>query len=229
MLILFPLYACNGVVVEKIKPITKHKVDVKEPSDIKFDEERNSFWIVSDNGVLKECDLEGNAIRKAKYKGIDFEGVEIVGNKVLVMDETNRKVHFFDKITLEKERTIQLYYQGGRNKGFESIAYNKKEEKYYIFTEKDPTLLFIYDKEFNLTNQIEINISSDISSARWHNDNLWVLSDEDRRIVVLDNNYNVIKAYEIPIVNPEGIAFTNDNMYIVSDDLEKLYVFKKPN
>lgn len=228
LLLLLP-FCFNGESIEKIKPIAKYNVEVKEPSDIQYDSERNSFWIVSDNGVLKECDLEGKSIRQAAFKGVDFEGVEIVGKYVLTMNETNRKVHFFNKKTLTLEKTIQLVYGGGRNKGFESIAYNQHVKEYYLFTEKDPSYLFIYDEKFQLKNQIELSISSDISSARWHEDKLWLLSDEDRSVFLLDENYKVVKTYKIPVINPEGLAFAKGDLYVVSDDFEKMYVFKTAN
>ncbi len=225
LLLLLP-FCLNGGTIEKIKPVATFNVEVSEPSDIQYDEELKSFWIVSDNGVLKECDLEGKSLRKAGFKGIDFEGVEIVGDYVLAMNETNRKVHFFDKKSLKLEKTIQLSYGGGRNKGFESIAFNEKKQQYYLFTEKDPSYLFIYNKSFQLENQIELFISSDISSARWYDGKLWLLSDEDRQIYLLDDSYKVVKTYEIPVINPEGIAFVNGDLYVVSDDFEKMYVFK---
>jgi len=215
--------------IEKIKPVAKYNIEVNEPSDIQYDSQSKSFWIVSDNGVLNECDLEGNLLRKAEFKGVDFEGVEIVGNYVLALDETDRKIHFFNKQSLKLEKTIQLTYGGARNKGFESIAYNDKSKEYYLITEKDPSYLFVYDENFHLKNQIELSISNDISSARWNNNKLWVLSDEDRKICLLDNNYKIVKTYEIPVINPEGIAFVNDDIYVVSDDLEKMYLFKTSN
>ncbi len=229
LIFFYILYMFNAAYGQKLKPIAKFNIEVKEPSDIKYDKQRNSFWIVSDNGRLVECDLNGKKIRKAKFKGVDFEGVDIVGNYVVVVDETDRKVHFFDKKSLDLIKTIPLYYAGARNKGFESILYNDKTNEYYLFTEMDPTYLFVYDKNFSLINQIELTFSTDISSARWHNGDLWILSDEDHAIYVLDHDMKVKKKMVIPVINPEGITFADGKIYIVSDDLEKIYVFNENN
>ena len=70
---------------------------IPEPSDIVYDSASNHYYIVSDHGMLFECDLQGNIIRKANEEGQDFEGVEIKDSFVYVSDETPRKVYKYRK------------------------------------------------------------------------------------------------------------------------------------
>jgi uncharacterized protein YjiK len=209
------------------KPDGFYKTKVQEPSDIALSASGNSFYIVSDNGILHETDLEGKIIRTAKHKGIDFEGVYANEQFVYVVDETPRKVYVYNTSDLSLAKTYVLNYNGGRNKGFESITYNQNKEAFVLITEKEPILIREYNHDFVLTNEIEFKGVSDISSATWHNGFIYLLSDEDMMVLkVSPDDYSVIDKRKIPIVNPEGIAFTKDGkMYITSDDMERIYYF----
>src|ERR1700744_4752759 len=73
---------------------------IPEPSDIAYDKETGHFYIVSDHGMLFECDPAGKVIRKAREEGMDFEGVEIKDGFVYVSDEKPRKVYKYRKSDL---------------------------------------------------------------------------------------------------------------------------------
>jgi uncharacterized protein YjiK len=213
--------------VPTIKPDGFYNTNVQEPSDIALSHNEQSYFIVSDNGMLHETDLQGKIIRTAKHKGIDFEGVYATEDKVYVVDETARKVYVYNTSDLSLANTYVLQYSGGRNKGFESITYNKKKNAFILITEKEPVLIREYNYDFVLTNEIEFKGVSDVSSATWYNDFIYLLSDEDMMVMkVSPNDYSIIDRKKVPIINPEGIAFTKDGkMYITSDDMERIYYF----
>jgi hypothetical protein len=60
---------------------------------------------------------------------------------------------------------------------------------------------------------------------------LYFLSDEDRTIFkIKPTNYDILKAWKIPVINPEGIVVMPDHTFrILSDDREKMYYFKNPD
>ncbi len=215
----------------KIKPERKIHLSIPEPSDICLHPNGKSFFIVSDNGLLFETDLEGKVIRQADYKGLDSEGVYANDKYVFVAEEFSRKIQVFDIETLKVIRTVYLPYSGGRNKSYEAITYNKTKNKFVLLTEKDPIYLFELDDDLNITNQIDLgNFSRDVSAVTYYNNHIWFLGDEDMTVYKANpNTYEVISSWKLPIINPEGIAFTeNGEMVILSDDMELLYYFPNP-
>jgi len=215
----------------KLKPLSSVGIQVHEPSDIAFGRDRNSFFVVSDNGYLAETDLEGKLLRKAAHTGYDFEGVLFHGGEVFVVDEMSRRVHVYDAESLTHQRTHQVPYSGGRNKSYESIVYNPVKGKFILITEKEPVYIFELDSLFRKENEIEWKWKvGDISSATFHDGHLWLLSDEDRLVMRCDpKTYEVKATYLLPVINPEGFAFISaDTFVVVSDDMERMYRFKIP-
>ena len=224
----------NTVQCQKIKKLKSERfvtLAIPEPSDLCFSFDKKSIFMVSDEGFLFETDKNGTIIRKANFEGIDCEAVFADEKFVYVVEETTREIKVFDLKDLTLEKTISLPYSGGRNKGYEAFTFNKSKNKYIVLTEKDPVYLFELDLEFKVINKIKLEkIARDISAATYHNNFLWLLSDEDNTVFKLNpNNYEVLKKWKIKVLNPEGISFDeNGNMLILSDDLKRLYFFKTP-
>ena len=216
-------FLANGA--EKIKPQSKMRVKVKEPSDIAYTSDKN-YLVVSDGGTLLKLDNAGKVILKAKQTGIDFEGVLELNEFVYVADETARKVLVFDAKTLDYVKSHQLQLQRASNSGFESIAYNSKKERFVLVTEKNPITIQEYSKDFVLQAEYSFNNVRDISSALYHNGNLYLLSDEDHLLMKLRDDYSIEKSWDINILNPEGFCFDEkNNLIVISDDLEMIYNF----
>lgn len=212
-----------------LKPIRAKHIKVAEPSDISFCSSRNSFFVVGDDGKLYEVTKNGKIIRQAKHKGVDFEGVVVNGDKVFVMEEARRNVLVFGLDSLNLLSSFHLIYDGGRNKGFESLAFNDSLNVFYAFTERDPLWVYIFDTTFSSVQRIKINFPvTDISSARFKNGFLWILSDENATLLKVDtSSFKVIKKWRLPIVNAEGLAFTTDsNLVMVSDAMQKMFWLK---
>ncbi len=217
--------------LKKIKPLRSVSLRIKEPSDICLSPSGNSFYIVSDNGVLYETDLEGKILRQAKETGYDFEGVYCDDEFIYVADEMTRKVHLYTHDDLKIVKSVRVPYSGGRNHGYESITWNKKKQALILITEDNPTWIFELGKEYNVVNEVKFTRARDISAATWHNGYLWFLSDEDRTVFKVDpDTYGVLDSWQIPVLNPEGITFDkNGQLVIVSDDLGRLYYFNNPD
>jgi len=218
--------------IKTLKPLKSISISIPEPSDICYHAKSNTFYIVSDTGKLYETTFDGIIIRKLKQKDTDFEAVYCDENFVYAVDETNRAIYKYNINTLALEKVFNVPYNGGHNKGFESIAFNSNTNKFILVTEKDPIILFELDSNFNITKQVNLNtIAKDISSANYYNNFLWLLSDESMMLMKLNpNTYEVIEQWSIPVINPEGFAFdTNNNLLITSDDMQRIYYFINPN
>ncbi|MBL6871256.1 MAG: SdiA-regulated domain-containing protein [Flavobacteriales bacterium] len=212
---------------QKLIPVSTVNLDIDEPSGIAFNKELSTYYIISDNGYLFQTDLTGKTIHSSSFKGYDFEGITFAKNKIYVSDEMMRKVHVFD-LNLKKTNTYQLNYQGGRNKGFESIAFIPEKNQFVLISEKEKIFIRKYDLNFRMIDEIIYDNLRDVSAVSYFDGFIYLLSDEDRTIVQMNLNFEEIKRFEIPIINPEGIAFNNKSqMLIVSDNREKLYTFNK--
>jgi len=200
---------------------------IPEPSDIVYDKESNHFFIVSDHGILFECDLSGNIIRKAPEEGLDFEGVEVKDSFVYVSDETPRKVYKYRKSDLSLVKTYQVSWGGALNRAFESITYNYTK-KCFLLVSQEPVSIIEYDDNFKEIERYPFHGVRDMSGARWYKDKLYLLSNKDECIIKCDPaTYAPIEYYKINVLNPEGLAFDAfDNVLITSDDLQRLYFFK---
>jgi uncharacterized protein YjiK len=212
----------------KIKPIDSFYIPIPEPSDIAMRRDGSSFFVVSDDGFLFEMSPNLNVIRKADFAGFDCEAVYVDDQMVYVVEEFTRKIRIFDIETLTLQRTVSVPYGGGRNKGFEAFTFNTAKGKFVMLTEKDPIYLLELDSNLQVVNEIYLDhIASDISSATWHDNHLWLLSDEDMMILKMDPlTYQVLNRWKIPVINPEGLVFINDHtLWVVSDDMERVFVF----
>ncbi|MFP9115374.1 SdiA-regulated domain-containing protein [Flavobacterium sp. RHBU_3] len=217
--------------VEKLKPVKKVDVKVDEPSDICLNAAKDAYWIVGDGGVLFEVNFDGTVRRQAEYQGLDCEGVYADDKFVYVAEELSRKVRVFDAKTLKIVRTVPVAYNGGRNRAYEGIAYNKVNDKFLLVTEKSPIYLFELDKDFRVVNEITLTgIAKDISAVTYYNNSVWLLSDESMMVFRLNPaDYSVTGKWKLPVLNPEGLVFDAEgNMIVLSDDMQTIYQFTNP-
>jgi uncharacterized protein YjiK len=230
--LLFISFSISAQKIKVLKPVKSIAVAIPEPSDICYSSKTDTFYIVSDTGKLFETTIDGKIIRKVKQKDTDFEAVYADEKNVYAVDETNRNIYEYDSNTLNLNRIINVPYNGGRNKGYESFTFNTDKNKFILITEKDPIILFELDTDFKITKQIPLNgIAKDISSANYYNNFLWLLSDESMMLMKLNpNTYEVIEKWSLPVINPEGFAFDKKgNLLVTCDDMQRIYYFNNPN
>lgn len=234
LLIVFCLLCSGSISAQKdirLKPVKHISIAVPEPSDICYNPKSGTFFIVSDNGILFETNQAGEIIRKVVQPDTDFEAVYADENSVYAVDETHRNIYVYDSSTLKVVRTLNIPYNGAKNKGFEAFTFNKSKNRFVIFTEKDPAWLFELDQDFHIANRIDVSkIARDISAATYYNNFLWLLSDEDMSILKLNpDTYEVVAKWSLPVINPEGFAFDAEgNLLVTCDDMQRLYYFDNP-
>jgi uncharacterized protein YjiK len=234
-ILFLPLYfltGCDKVKLETagtLKPLKTFSLKISEPSGVALN--KGKLWIVSDRkNTIYQTDLEGNEISTIKMKIADMEGITFVDDSFLaIVKEVSREIILIDLEGNEISRT-SLQIDGNKNSGLEGITYNPINEHFYILNEKDPVLLIETDKNLKEISRKKINNVKDLSGISYsQKDNcLWLLSDEDRKIIKASLQGEFISEYKIDVNQPEGIAIDDENnlIYVVSDKEEKLYVFE---
>jgi len=212
----------------KLKPKKIVKLKIEEPSDITctgIDE----LFLVSDNGYFSKTDYLGNKFQKGNFKGVDFEGICFDGQFLYLVEEFTSMVHKIDPISLERIQSYQINFNGGRNNGFEAIAFNPNEKCFYIISEHSPSIITT-DLDFKTIDIVELKHPNEVSSAVWYQNKLWILSDEERTISIHSTKtFLKEKEFKIKINNPEGITISQTGQLLVcSDDNKKLYYFDLP-
>jgi uncharacterized protein YjiK len=212
--------------VPLLKSDTQTALSIPEPSDIAF--ENDQYYIVSDRGILYKTDLNGKILAKSSYQGVDYESVCIAGSAVIVIDERVRMVHYFDKQTLQHIRSISVPYNAAANRGVEGILYVPETKLFYLFTEKDPSMCFIYDENWQQKDNIILDGVADISAACYYKNTIWLLSDEESAIFTYDPvQHKLEKKYRLNLINPEGICVVSSGtLTVCSDDMQKLFNYK---
>jgi len=229
-LIVLIMVQCKHADAQKLKHTNVIHLKVKEPSDIALSFDKKHLYIVSDDGILVETDLQGNVLRKTTIELTDAEGVYADATHIYVADESPRLISLFDVKTFEYVKSVYIPYGGGRNKGFESLTFDESKKVFYLITEKDPTWIMVLDEKLNVISQFSLHEKGDVSAATFYKGKLWLLNDERREILVMNvDNKQIDKRYQINVMNPEGIAFLPDGqMIIVSDDRQLMYFFPNP-
>jgi uncharacterized protein YjiK len=224
------LSACAQPAVSFLKPSKSIALDIPEPSDVCVAANGKTLFIVSDDGGLYETDLEGKVLRSTTLDLTDTEGVYADNENIYLVEESNRFIKQYAIKDFALVNTVYVPYPGGRNKSFESIA-KRSEGGFVLFTEKDPVWMFELNEQLQETGRAKWNLPGDISAATFHNNALWLLSDERAEIWLTDlGQKSIVRRFKLPVLNPEGIAFLpNGTLLILSDDEHRLYFFNDFN
>ncbi|MCW8849056.1 MAG: SdiA-regulated domain-containing protein [Melioribacteraceae bacterium] len=223
----------NQLSAATLSPIDIIPLKIPEPSGLHFESKTNSLWIVSDeNSTIYNVNLKGQIISKMIVDGKDLEGITLIKDSVLVVVlERDRSLVFLDKIGKELNR-INLELSGDLNKGIEGIAFNPNNNSFFVVNEKKPGLLLEIDSVGKTISKNELTFASDYSGLFFDQSEniLWIISDEDKAIFRCTTSGKLISKYNIEIEQIEGISinFEKSLIYIISDPLEKLFVFELP-
>ena len=209
-----------------------YKIDVLEPSGLAVSSSGDVLYTVSDNTAeVYKLTTTGNIIQKYNYKGNDLEGVStFTGNNLLLAEERTKEIVVFDMSTGTSTKHRINYKNNDENSGIEGVAYNTIDGTIFILNEKNPGKLIRLRADFSIIAEYELDFASDYSGI-FHDsssNNLWIVSDQNKTISKCTLTGDLIKSYTIGVTQAEGIAITNDKIYVVSDAEAELYLYKKP-
>lgn len=213
--------------------INSYKINVLEPSGLAINNDETILYTVSDStNKIYKLSTTGDVLRTFEYAGNDLEGVSVfTKTKLLVVEERTKEVVEYDMDTGNFNKHKIDFINSTANSGVEGVAYNFNDGTIFILNEKDPGLLMRLNPNYTIKTLTTLNFASDYSGIFHESttNNLWIVSDQSRTINKCDLEGNLIKSYPINVIKAEGIAVSNDKIYIVSDAEAKLYIYKKPN
>lgn len=230
--------SCNQNQAEENRILLKatgiYDLKIAEPSGLAF-AGNGMLYCVSDNsGKIYLINTKGETIETLSFTGSDLEAVAIdaQNQEIFVASE---KLPTISKITLSGEliesHIVELTYTD-KNSGIEGLTINTSSGTLLALNEKNPGLILEYDAAFNLIRKITLDIASDYSDICYFESRqeLWILSDEQQKIMRCDLNGNLLEEYVINVYQPEGLAIDEQNgiIYIASDSSEKLYKYHLP-
>ena len=212
--------------------ISSEKINVSEASGLTINALGSSLYTVSDNtGNIYELSTDGTVIKEYAYNGNDVEGISMVSNnKVLLVEERTKEIVEYDLSSKTYNKHKVIYSNNDSNSGLEGIAINLNDNTIFILNEKNPGLLMRLRSDFSIIESYDLDFASDYSGI-FHDKDLnilWILSDESKTINKCSLKGTLIKSYSINVIKAEGIAVTNNIIYIVSDSNSTLYKFNKP-
>ena len=213
-------------------------LNIKDPSALALDPDSETLWTVSDNpgGGIYRISFQGEILQHIEMDSDDLEGIIVdpVDNTLWVVEEKMRQLVNISRDGIELNR-IQLNIDRDiENDGPEGITVNPNTGHFYVVNEKNPRQLHELNPQMEIIKTTNINFTGifkleDLSGISYNivENTLWIVSDTSEKIVVTGLDAKPIKAYNIDVFDPEGIAVKADEriVFVVSDSDRKLYVF----
>jgi len=212
--------------------VNSYNINVPQPSDLTFGKDYQTLWTVSDlpEGNIYEMDLQGNILRILDFEGDDLEGItyDHTNDILWVVDEQNNEIIILNPDDGEVEKhTLPIF--SSDDHGLEGIAFENRNN-IWLANEKLPKIIFLLDSNFTVQKQYEPELAEDYSGLCIDPDNcfLWIVSDESQLLIKWSPCDGSVENYSIPITKAEGIAinYQNGQIFIASDDEQKLFEFK---
>lgn len=227
-LIVFTSCVFNSTSQNALKPTKVFKLAISEPSGITF--QNNHLYIVSDsNGVVYKTNLEGEIKSEIQTSTTDNEGVSFnsEGNLVIV-NEPKRKVLIVNTSGEELDNFKVEGKQKHKDSGLEGICFVPLEDSYFVINEKSPRQLLKISLEGAIIDTVKIDFAEDLSGICFdkESNSLWIVSDKSSLLINVSLKGELLKKYKIPVNKAEGVVLVNKQIYIVSDEENKLYVFE---
>ena len=247
---LVPMNAPTPGEANRLEPLTlieSHPLDVSDPSGLAVDHTGRYFWTISDDpgGSIYKIDLQGRIVDELEVGGDDMEGItqHPRNRSLFVVEERLRQIVQFDTLGNEIARYQVDVDVRNENDGLEGISIDPGTNHIFVVNEKNPRVLLELDvlrgfdrQEIRRTymNQgaPEDARGFDLSGLFYDETDavLWLVSDEARAVFVLDRNGHPLAAFDAGQPDLEGIALirSKDRVYLVSDELQTLFVYEYP-
>lgn len=209
-----------------LKLVDDYGMDVAEPSDLAFHD--GKLYAVSDrHSKIYEIDGDGDVKDEVDVEAIDLEALAMDDEgHFYIADEQDQKVWRVNSDG-ERKESFDIDVDDGSS-GIEGLAFDD-DGHMLVGTEKNPTqIIELKVSSGEETKSAKLDFADDLSALSFNYDDglLYALSDEEHKLFRLDNDFDKITSWKLPIDHPEGLAFDGDKVYVVSDSEERLYVFE---
>ncbi len=213
--------------------LSSYDIEVPEPSGLSFTADKRSLYTVSDKtNKIYQLSLTGELIQAIDCNAEDLEGITFNGNDttIWVAQERDREIMQLNM----KGETLQKFKldieKRKKNSGIEGLTINTKNGEMFCLNEKKPGLLIKFNQNGEILDNKKLDFAKDYSGI-YHDaktKKLWIVSDKSKTITLLDKKGKVEKSYETDVKSMEGIVVNSKKrlIYVVSDKLEKLFIFK---
>ena len=224
--------SCNNHIKGHLELEASYKIKVSEPSGLSINDSGTELYTVSDKtSIVYKLSLTGDVIQTFDFKGSNVEGVATyTKNKLLLAEESIKELIALDLKTGGSSNHKIKYKNKDKNSGIEGVAFDNNSNTIFILNEKKPGKLIKLRNDFSVLAKYDLNFAADYSGIFYENssDQLWILSDQNKTGNKCTLKGGLIESYKIKVSQPEGIAVTDNYIYIVCDEKAKLYVFRKP-
>ncbi|MDN3641222.1 SdiA-regulated domain-containing protein [Lutimonas halocynthiae] len=224
--------SCDAYKNTKLELEASYKIDVSEPSGLSVNNSGTALYTVSDRtSTVYKLSMTGDIIETYDSKGSNLEGVSTyTENKLLLAEESKKKIVVLDMLTGKSSKHKIKYKNKDRNSGIEGVTFDSNSNTIFILNEKKPGKLMRLRNDFSVLAMHDLNFAADYSGIFYENTTnlLWILSDQSKTINKCTLSGELIESFNIMVAQPEGIAVTDNYIYIVCDTNARLYVYKKP-
>jgi len=230
------LFGCNKAELSKemfsLELMNKFNINIEEPSGLDLSLDNKSLWTVSDkHSKIYQLDLTGQILKEISIPGNGFEGItlDLDGNTLWVVQESQGELLQIDTLGNEILK-INIIGAGGGSSGLEGITINSTNNHIFLLKEKNPSVLIELNTNLETILFKRIYSALDYSGMDYNEieNELWIVSDQEKKVYRCDISGNVLMSYLIDIKKAEGIAFDSENnlIYIVSDSADILYIYR---
>ncbi|XWO34145.1 SdiA-regulated domain-containing protein (plasmid) [Pseudomonas sp. JZ134] len=225
-------------------------------SGLTFDSSRRILVsLTNKDSRLIEMTLDGKVLRSLPMKGFgDPEAIEYIRPGVYIIVEEG--IYRLTEIHLDNDtqvvgrldplntRQLTLSDADTNNKGFEGLAYDRREKRLFIAKEKFPAQIISVDGFYNLRSSEKFNLTVHTDMARDRNlpvtdlsslyydystGHLLALSDESEMIIELNAKGEPVSSFTLRSGN-QGLSSTVPQAEgLTMDDEANLYVISEPN
>lgn len=216
----------------ELELVNSFSINVSEPSGLAINVNGTELFTVSDNtNNIYKLSVTGAILKEFQFAGNDLEGISTYTNgKLLISEERTKEIIEFDINTENFTKHFIDYKNKEENSGIEGVCYNSNNKTIYILNEKNPGLLIQLDTSFSIISSVELKFASDYSGIFYDAslNVLWIVSDQSKTLNKCKLNGDLIKEYQLKVTKAEGVAVTNNKIYVVSDSENKLFIYNKP-
>ncbi|MDC7234661.1 MAG: SdiA-regulated domain-containing protein [Spirochaetales bacterium] len=191
---------------------------IPEPSGLSYAEERNSLFLVGDEGHIAEISLEGEILSSAWLGKRDLEGVAwgLESETLFVLDERLNRLILLDAddFSIIQEAGIPEAgpYEGlcTDHQGSLFLVNQKRGKK----AEKAGILEITPGGTLH---HIRTGIK-DQSALLLYKGHFYILSDTENRLYCLDRTGGIIWSCKVPGKNQEGLAVDAEGIFYIAQD-----------